>query len=360
MIFRIKVLWAKHEFREKRGDIYSMIIAQLTNTGGRRVETLAEMFFNWAARSAERDETISIVYKAIEQRLRSGKTFSSALKGFIPSEEALLINSGETSNRLADALTAALNSQKASTEMQGAVAGAMMQPIFNFLAWIVAGICMGKMLWPELLASFSQEFWPQWALLIINVDLWMAKNWYILFFGLIGLPIHYYSLSRWVGKSRQFFDKIPPWSMYRDKTASSLLVILAGLIRSGLTLDEALNRISNSQMCTPYLRWHINIMIRRMRKDGDNALKMFQTGLFSQAIVDRLADSLRTRSADEALSELGEKSLGAVVAIVKKAAMVTNTICMALIGLLFAYSIAAQVIGAQEAGSNFMTKAMKI
>ncbi|QOU76428.1 hypothetical protein JAB4_059280 (plasmid) [Janthinobacterium sp. HH102] len=360
MFFSLKVWWAKKVFSEKRGEIYNAINAQISDAGGRRVETLPEMFGSWAKRSSEREESIALVYKAIEQRLRSGKMFSSALQGFIPGDEALLINAGEASNRLSDALTSAITSQKATAEMSGAVSGAMFQPMFNFLGWVVSSVCLGKWLWPELMSSFTEEYWPSWALPLIHFDMWLAGNWFLMFLGFIALPLYYYSLENWTGRFRQVIDKIPPYSMYRDKTASGLLVILAGLIKSGLTVDEALKRIASSSMCTPYLLWHVNIMMRRMRKDADNAIKMFQTGLFSQQIIDRLADSLRTRSPDEALSEMGEKSLSDVVAIVKKSAQFANGICMVLLGLLFAYSVAAQMIGAQEAGSNFMSKSMRV
>lgn len=357
MIFWIKIWFAKQAFLGMRSDIYESLYAHLSDAGSRRVETLAEIFAAWCKRDTARNLSIATVYKAIEQRLKSGKTFSEAMKGFVPLEESLLLDAGEASGRLPEALQAALTSQSANAEMRGAMTGAMIQPIFNFLGLIISSVVLGNVLWPELMKTFSEKYWPDWALPLIQSNIWLADNWGVLLLGPIVLPIYYYTLPRWTGKSRRIIDHIPPWSLYRDRNASGLLVILAGLIRAGLTVDEALKRIIKSS--SPYMRWHLQLMLQRMKVHGNEPIKTFETGLFSQAILDRLGDSLRTRSPDEALSQIGEKSLHAIIKLVKKSAAVGNSICMLIIGLLFAYSIAAQVIGAQDASSKFMSEMMR-
>jgi type II secretory pathway component PulF len=354
MMFWIKVWFAKQAFMKVRADIYETLAEQLASAGSRRVETLPEVFGAWAKRDAARGLSVATVYKAIEQRLRKGQTFSQALKGFAPSDEAMLLDAGEASGRLPEAFYAALMAQNAKDEMRGAMAGAMAQPIFNFLGLIVSSVALGKMLWPDLMATFAEKYWPSWCLPMIHFDLWIASNWFILFLGLVLLPVYYVTLPAWTGRSRQFFDHIPPWSLYRDRNASSLLVIFAGLIRAGMTVDEAIKRISKT--ATPYMRWHLSLMARRMKVHGNDPIKTFQTGLFSQAILDRLGDSLRTRSPDEALSMMGEKSLNAILKLVKQSAAVANSMCMLVIGMLFAYSIAVQVIGAQDASSKFVNE----
>jgi type II secretory pathway component PulF len=354
MIFGIKVWFAKKAFLNVRADIYENLAAQLSNAGSRRVETLPEIFGAWAKRDAARGLGVATIYQAIEQRLRKGQTFSQALKGFVPTDEAMVLDAGEASGRLPEAFNAALTSQGAKEEMRGAMAGAMAQPIFNFLGLIVSSVALGKMLWPDLMATFAEKYWPTWCMPMIHFDLWVASNWFVLPLGLVLLPIYYVTLPTWTGRSRQFFDHIPPWSLYRDRNASSLLVVFAGLIKAGLTVDEAIKRISKTS--TPYMKWHLSLMAKRMKVHGNDPIKTFQTGLFSQAILDRLGDSLRTRSPDEALSMMGEKSLKAILKLVKRSAAVANSMCMLVIGLLFAYSIAVQVIGAQDASSKYVNE----
>ncbi len=352
MMFLVKVWFARKAFMKVRGDIYETLAQQLGDAGSRRVETLAETFGAWGKRDAARDLSVATIYQAIEQRLRKGKTFSQALHGFIPTDEEMLIDAGEASGRLSEAFRAALMSQSAQAEMRGAMAGAMAQPVFNFIGLIVSSIALGKMLWPDLMATFSEKYWPDWCLPMIHFDLWIADNWWVMVVGLVLLPLYYVTLPAWTGRSRLFFDKLPPWSLYRDRNASSLLVIFAGLIRAGLTVDESIKRLLIS--ATPYMRWHLRLMATRMKVHGNEPIKTFQTGLFSQAILDRLGDTLRTRAPDEALSEMGEKSLSSILKMVKQAAAVANSTCMLVIGLLFAYSIAVQAIGAQEASSKYV------
>lgn len=353
-MFWIKVWWAKRAFMSVRADVYEIIISQLTDAGSRRIETLAETFAAWAKRDAERGQSVAAVYKAIEQRLRKGQPFSAALKGFVPDEERMLIDAGEASGRLADSFRAALSSQQADAEMRGAMAGAMLQPIFNFLGLVATSVALGAMLWPELMATFAEKYWPAWCLPLIKSNVWLANNWTVLTLLILLLPAYYYALPRWSGRSRQFADHMPPWSLYRDRNASRLLVIVAGLIRAGMTVDAALERVKKSS--SPYMRWHLSVMIRRLQMYSNDPIKAFETGLFSRPILDRLGDAMRTQSPDEALSFMGDRSLQAIIKLVKRAAASANVVCMAIIGLLFAYSIAVQVIGAQEASSAFTTE----
>lgn len=352
-MFWFNVWRAKRAFLKVRADVYESLASQLTDAGSRRVETLAETFGAWAKRDSARGLRVAAVYAAIEQRLRKGNSFAGSLKGFVPKEETMLIDAGEASGRLAQAFRAALTSQSANDEMRGTMAGAMMQPAFNFVGLVVSSIVLGNMLWPDLLATFDAKYWPTWCMPLIESNIWLANNWPLSLVALLALPAYYLSLPRWTGRSRQFFDRIPPWSLYRDRNASGLLVILAGLIRAGLTVDDAIDRVRKSS--TPYMRWHLALMLTRLQTHSNDPIKAFETGLFSRPILDRLADALRTRAPDEALSLMGEKSLQAILRMVAKAAAAANSICMLVIGLLFAYSIAAQVIGAQDASSAFVT-----
>lgn len=352
MIFAIKVFFAKMAFMKARGDIYETLALQLESGGSRRVETLTEVFRAWAKRDAARGLSVATIYQAIEQRQRQGKSFSQALHGFVPADEEMLIDAGEQSGRLAEAFRAALMTQNAQSEMRGAMSGAMAQPVFNFLGLVISSIALGKMLWPDLMATFAEKYWPDWCIPMIKFDLWIADHWWVMGAGLVLLPLYYITLPAWTGRSRLFFDRFPPWSLYRDRNASSLLVIFAGLIRAGLTVDEAIKRLLVT--ATPYMRWHLKLMATRMKVHGNDPIKTFQTGLFSEAILDRLGDTLRTSAPDEALSLMGEKSLGAILKMVKRAAAVANSSCMLIIGLLFAYSIAVQAIGAQEASSKYV------
>lgn len=354
ILFWVKLWFAKRAFLAIRGDIYENLAQMLSNAGSRRVETLAEVFSAWHKRDAARNLSIATIYKAIEQRLRKGQPFSESLKGFIPSDEAMLIDAGESAGRLPQAFHAALMTQNAQAEMRGAMAGAMAQPIFNFVGLVVSSVALGKLLWPDLMSTFSEKYWPTWCLPMIHFDLWIASNWWVTFICLLVLPLYYLTLPTWTGRSRSIFDKIPPWSLYRDRNASSLLVIFAGLIRAGLTVDEAIKRLSKT--ATPYMLWHLTLMATRMKVHGNDPIKTFQTGLFSQAILDRLGDTLRTSSPDEALSTMGEKSLKAILKMVKQGAAAANSICMLVIGLLFAYSIAVQAVGAQEASSKYVNE----
>jgi type II secretory pathway component PulF len=345
---------ARSAFRKARSDIYETLFDKLHDTGSRRIETMTELFDAWATREEGRKQEVALVYRAIAQKLKTGAPFSAAIKNFVPAEESLLLDAGEASGRLPEALKACLTSQKAHDEMRGAVTGALMQPAFGFLGLIGSSALMGSMLWPELLNNFKPKYWPTWALVLVEAQVWMASHWpFVATLGLF-VALYYYTLPRFTGRYRRYLDMVPPWSVYRDRTASGLLIILAGLIRAGLQVDESLERIAKGS--TPYMRWHLLLIKRRIKAHGSDAIKAFDTGLFSQAILDRIEDAGRSRDMADTISVIGERSLHMIVKDVKQSAAVANSLLMLIVGVLFAWSLAAQVIGTQSASEKFIAE----
>lgn len=345
---------ARRSFMKARSRIYETLYDQLVDTGSKRIETFKDVFEAWHKRDEARKLEIAQVYHAVAQRLKGGKPFSKAIGPFIPMEEALLLDAGEASGRLPDALQACLTSLRAHDEMRGAISGQMAQPMFGFFGLIVSSAVMGSMLWPDLLQMFKEENWPSWALALVLSHIWIAQNWFAVSILGVMIGLYYYTLPRWTGKLRHYFDMIPPWSVYRDKTASSVLIVLAGLIRAGLTVDEAVERMAKGS--SPYLTWHLMLIKRRIKAHGSDAIKAFETGLFSRPLLDRIDDAARTRQLADALSAIGERSMHLIVAMVKRSAAVANNVLMLIVGFLFAWSLAAQVLGVQEASERFMAK----
>lgn len=345
----------KNAFYEQRENIYEMLADEVTKDAAKRTDTISSIFAAWAKRDSARGLRIAIAYSAIVRRMNDGgSSFADAIGPLIPFEEQMLIWAGEKTGKLDAALRQAVRVKRLLGGMKDAVRAAIVQPLFSFFGVLFTSFFMGKMLWPGMLRDIRPEFWPGWALPSIYFDMWIARNWPAIAIIFVLIWVYHYTLPRWTGRWRHFFDKIPPWSTYRDENANILLTTLAGLLTNKLVITEALEQIRDR--ATPYLRWHLNRIIPKIEGKGADALAAFNTGLISQSIVDRLDDASRTRDLDATIVHVGDKALDALVHHVKVRAHVVSTIGALLVSCCFLYSAAVQLIATQQATEAYAAK----
>lgn len=353
MFGAVKRWWIKDQFRDLRAQNYETLIEELSKDGARRTETISATFEAWAARDRARKRLVAAAYGAIAARMNvSGMSFADALSDLVPLEERLLIGAGEQSGNLAGGIDHAIKVKSAFEKMKDAVREATLLPLLQALGVIATSVAFGIQLWPDLLSTFPIEYFADWAKPGIYMDLWLAKNWPLLALIILFAGVYYVSLPRWTGRSRQFFDRLPPWSSYRDQTAIVVLTSLAGYLANGLVITDACKLIRDR--APPYMRWHMNRIIPAIEAQ-ENALEAFYTGLFSRAILDRLQDARRTRDLETTIVHVGFQALSGLVSLVQRNAATVNLIGRSAIAAMLFYTTAIQLIAVQDATDKYST-----
>jgi type II secretory pathway component PulF len=351
LLGKFEILIGKHDFKTQRGEIYNKLEANLSITGSGKIATTAEIFDSWAQRANNRRDPIGLVYRQIAKNLHQGQDFSRALSRFIPKDEQLILAAGDKNGKLKEALQAAATQKKASSEIGSLVLAAMSEPAMSILMISITSWFCGKQLWPEMLKIVSEQYWPAWALYWIKGEIFFAAYWQLLF--LIGVLVFLYlwSIPRWSGHIRSVFDKIPPWSVYRDRQSASFLGVLGGLLDSGMELDDALAQIERA--ADPWLKWHVRVIRRRLSVVGANPLKSLDSGLFSKGVMDLIEDASRNRSFDATLVHMSSDALPIIIKKVSVMAKSTGVILTLCTGLIFAYQVYVQQAGTQKAMSAY-------
>ena len=353
----IQVFLGKRAFMAQRSDIYELLQSNLGESGSGKVATIKELFDSWANRENTRKNSVGLIYRSIVNRLDGGHNFARAISPFIPKEESLIIDAGEASGRLVEALKSAQAQCKAGTEIQSLVTAAITEPAMSVLSIGLTGYFCGTSLWPEMLRVVDVQYWPSWCLPLVRAEMAFAQHWQMLGVMVLLMVLYLWSIPRWTGHVRSLFDKIPPWSIYRDRQSAAFLGVLGGLLSSGMELDAAMERIEVAS--DPWLSWHIKSIRRRMSVRGSNPLKALDSGLFSLSIMDFIEDAARTRSFDGAITHLSNDAMPLIIAKVKTMAAVAGAAMTILTGAVFIYQVAVQQSGVTQATSNFTRASMK-
>jgi type II secretory pathway component PulF len=352
MLHQLSIFLAKNAFMSERGEIYTLLEANFAETGSRRVSTIRELFSAWASREASRNNDIHLAHRAIVKRLDNGMAFAVAIAPFIPREEALILEAAEASGHLTQGLRSVNAQRNASAEINGLVLAAIAEPAMSLAAICLTGWFCGNSLWPELLKVVTEKYWPAWTLPLIHFEIALAQHWQVMGSIFVFIFLYLWSIPRWTGRVRSVFDRVPPWSIYRDRQSAVFLGVLGGLLAAGMELDAALARM---QHCgSPWLNWHIMNMRQKLAVVGANPLTAMNTGLFSYKILDLIEDAARNKSFDSALSHLGTDAMPLIVQRVKSMTIVTGTVFSILTGMVFMYQMAVQQSGVNEATSRYM------
>jgi type II secretory pathway component PulF len=205
----------------------------------------------------------AIVLNDCAKGVAEGQSLSMVLAKWISLEECSLIAAGEKAGRLVDdkdnlgAFSRAIKIITAKRQILGAALTAMVYPIALFLA--IAGLLnmISVDLVPKLTKATNPETWEGAAALLY----WISQS--VIDYGkptmamiIIGSVIVYASMPYLRGSIRFYFDKIPPWSIYRMLYGSTFLLNVAALLQAEIKLQDALALLANNS--SPWLKERID------------------------------------------------------------------------------------------------------
>lgn len=363
MIDYAKRLLARALFYWNRDEVYNSLIRSMEQGGSERTPLFSAVFQLKGDLAAERNSAIAIAHYGIKNRLESGLTLAEAMRPVIPADEAMMIDSGEANGRVVEALRSANHAKNVSDKIGSVVRAALAEPIVSACSLLLTSVVMGALIWPQYLETTPRQYWDTWAYLIFDLQIKSAKYWpaTCVVFVLVGL--YRWSLSKFTGPVRKALDSIPPWSTYRDERATSVFVSLGALIEAGLTIDQALARISRES--NRYMQWHLEAIRLRYEADPSKPIQALDTGLFSKRMLDLVAEAAAQRSFDATLQNVGRQSMDEIVKSVKRTAWIANGVFLSIIFSFLIWLTFAIVVGSmdaterqtrQEAGSAYSSR----
>ncbi|KML17794.1 hypothetical protein VL10_24015 [Leclercia adecarboxylata] len=226
-----------------RLDFYRSLLLLMENHV-RLNEALTELHAVYSNYGKRINAPVAVVIDECLKKMNEGVAFSEALSWWLPVEEGMLLQAGEMAGKLGDAFNEAEKIMTARKRISGAITGALAYPVLLF---IMTGFLLHMIatdLVPKLARVVDPSQWhgsAAWLRDIASVvtDYGLTVVMTILLLGVFTVI----SLPLLKGKTRVLLDMLPPWSIYRLVHGTTFLLNVGSLIKSGMQLSTALDKL---------------------------------------------------------------------------------------------------------------------
>lgn len=329
--YRLRRARARFAFRsvEKRGDIYEML-AQFTEDGLGPKEAIRRIH----KRREERGDVSAVMTGEWLNALGGARSVAQAIAPWVPPIEAVLIAVGESTGRLSAALSEVASLAARRSELVTVTRQHTRKALTAWSLVLAIMVMISQFLAPKLNGALPRKEWSlNMALYFHFMHATEVLLPYLLFTVAILLAWAMWSRPRWCGRARAFFDRFPPWSLYREVEGAWMLVALASLMRAKVAPADALKRIMGFN--PPYIRQHLARMRRRMER-GDTEGEAMDTGLLPREMADLLVDYGGSVGFAKGVESIGRKAVKRTAkAVTATAASIESVAWLVLLGLMF-------------------------
>lgn len=284
-------------------------------------------------------EPLAIAIAAWGKALQNGLPFSDALKGWAPDRERLMLSVGDVSD-LENALLNLIRVTEGSTKMTRPIIGAIAYPAFLFMMAVLIIYAIGVYMVPPMLEAAPNVYWTGLAADLVGVSAWIKEYWLVAFSALpVLMIIIYLTIGIWTGTIRAFFDKLPPWSLYKVFVGISWLLALSALVKGGTPVSTAMRALRRD--ASKYLKERIDKTLVFIN-NGDNlgqALSKTKLDFPDKEIIGDLKIYSELDNFEEALENLANEWLEESVYLIEQKASVLNMVALLSIGAVIAWAV---------------------
>lgn len=284
-------------------------------------------------------EPFAIAIVEWSKKLQNGIPFSDALKGWAPDRERLMLSVGDVSD-LEMALLNLIRVTEGSAKMVRPIIGAVTYPSFLFMMAVLIIYAIGAYMVPPMIDAAPDVVWTGLARDLVDVSYWIKDYWIVAFSALpIIMVVIYSTIGIWTGPIRAFFDKLPPWSLYKVFTGISWLLALSALVKGGTPVSTALRALRRDS--SRYLKGRIDKTLIYINAGENLGQALAKTNLdFPDVeIIGDLKIYSELDNFEEALEKLANDWLDESVYLIEQKASILNMVALLSIGGVIAWAV---------------------
>lgn len=298
-----------------------MLHSNLSNEGKNNGEPMAVAVANWA------------------RALQNGLPFSEALRGWAPDRERLMLSVGDVAD-LESAIRNLIRVTEGTTKMIRPIIGAISYPLFLVMMVVLIIYGIGVYMVPPMVEAAPGVRWTGMAKNLADLSDWIAVYWPIAFAFVPCLSILIYAtIGIWTGPIRTYFDRFPPWSLYKIFTGITWLLALSALVKGGTPVSSALRALRRDS--SRYLKERIDKTLVFIN-NGDNlgqALAKTNLEFPDIEIIGDLKIYSEMDNFEEALEKLANDWLEESAYIIEQKASILNMVALLLVSGVIAWAV---------------------
>ena len=285
------------------------------------------------------DEPLALAILYWSRSLQNGNPFSVALEGWAPASERLMLSVGDVSH-LEGALENLIKVTEGTTKMNQPLVSAISYPMFLSMMTVLIIYAIGVYMVPPMMSAAPNTRWTGSARDLVQLSVWIQKNWLLAFSFLPTVFfLIYLTLGRWKGKTRSWFDNVPPWSLYRIFVGVTWMLAMAALVRAGTPVSQALRSLRHD--ASPYLLYRIDSALVFIN-NGDNlgeALNKTGLGFPDKEIIGDLRIYSEMDNFQGALDQMANEWLENSVTGISQKAAVLNMVATLFVSGAIAWAV---------------------
>ncbi|MFQ6745082.1 MAG: type II secretion system F family protein [Alphaproteobacteria bacterium] len=339
---KLELLYAKWVFRtstEKRMALCRKLASLLRNDFT-LINALERLEAIESKNGTKPREPFAIVMRQWQYGLERGMTFSEVTRGWVPPDETLLVSSGNLSD-LAVALENVGRVVEGTGRIRRAMTSAIAYPLFLLALTFGIIIMVGIYLVPPLAdVAGNTIVWRGMARSLVVLSEISINYWYVFFivFALV-ISLVWLSLANWSGKLRVFFDKLPPWNVYKIQVSVSWLMSLAAIVKAGGTIPDALRLLADN--ANRYLRSILDNTLHYIANGDNLGVALTNTGrnFPDDEIIGDLIIYADMNGFDENLNKIANDYLEESVRKMERISNILNSIGILIVSAIIAWVV---------------------
>jgi type II secretory pathway component PulF len=247
------LMMAKFSFSAGKKTRLMRQMQRLNKAGISTTASLDMLYALYSQNGKKPKDSTAIAVNEWRKKLKSGRGLANSLSGWVNKSEEMIIEAGEQSNKLSDAMADALEASSAARRIRKTITSALAYPVVMLIALCVMLYGFSTGIVPTFAEIVPPEQWTGNAARMYGLSQFVI-NWLpYLAVAIVGLGVAaWMSLPKLKGPIRTTLDRLPPYSIYKVIAGASFMMSLRGFIAAGITVPEALRRIGRGS--SPYVR----------------------------------------------------------------------------------------------------------
>ncbi|EGH9360825.1 conjugal transfer protein [Salmonella enterica] len=284
-------------------------------------DTFAKLIDNYTRRGQNPGNPIGKILQECSDNLKAGFSLSESLREWIPDQELSIIESCDIAGKVANGFLNAMFIAEGTDKIVKSIKSSLLIMTYMFLLsfGVVAMFCV--LLVPTLKESVPLDRWNGIQLCVWYFYVLITDYWYVLL-SLVCLTsyLSYWSLSKWTGNARFYFDKLPPYSIYKRLNGATFILNINAMLSAGIPMDSAINNMVDS--CeSPWMLERLEALHASIESGVANlgiALDEIGYDFPGDAAIIKMKSLFETSNSEGSLKRFAEKWLEKTVSSVEK------------------------------------------